>query len=57
MLKNLKRALALFIKAHPFLQRALSGYHYPIMRENLDHLIRDCRNLIAALESDETLPR
>lgn len=57
MLKNLQKAVALLRSARPFLKRALSKYHYPVMHENIDYLIRDVELLIAALDRGETLPR
>lgn len=57
MEKNLKLALPNLIKARQYLMRALSRYHYPTMHEDLDHAIRDVKDLLAALAKGETLPK
>lgn len=57
MLEHLLKALPHLIAVRNHYKHALSRFHYPTMHEDIDHAIKDVKNLIAALQRGESLPR
>jgi len=56
MIRDLETALKHIRIAQPCLLRSLSKRHWPLIHENITHLIRDLQDILSSLAKGEQLP-